>query len=142
MKKNHFIILAVIVIGIASAIFVVGCTTARPDPEISVTAWVTAVNNHDYDRIYDLAPQVLRQQISRPAFIAAQKENPLLAQGNFIKGYTVTNKTISGTDAEITAKLVLHQRAIGNESAGDILLYIKFVEIFENGKWDIWTTAP
>ena len=142
MKKNHIIFLAIILVCIATATFIAGCTTARPDPENAVATWVTAVNAHDYNRLYDLAPQAIRQQVSRPAFIAAQHDNHLMAEGNIIKSYTVLNKTISGNDAAITAQLILHVPASGNVSEGDIPLYIKFVEIFENGKWDVWTTAP
>lgn len=142
MKKNHIIVLLIIFLCIAITAIFAGYTTARPDPETGLTAWIAAVNIHDYDRVYDLAPQDIRQQISRPAFIAAQRDNPFLASGNIIKGYTVENKTISGNDGAITVQLLLHVPAAGNQSAQDIPLYIKFVEIFENGAWHVWTTSP
>jgi len=142
MKKNHTVLLAIILLCIATAAILAGCTSERPDPETGVNSWTYAVNNHDYDRVYDLAPLLIRQQVSRPAFISAQSDNPLLSPGNIIQGYTVVNKTISGNDAAIVAQLVLHVPAFGNESARDIPLYIKFLEVFDNGQWNVWTTQP
>jgi hypothetical protein len=142
MKKNYIIFIAILLLCTSAAVIFAGCTTARPDPETGIISWIAAVNNHDYDRVYDLAPQAVRQQVSRPMFLAAQHDNPFLASGNSVQGYAVLNKTMSGNNAAITAQLDLHKPAADNESARDIALYIKFVEVFENGKWDVWTTAP
>jgi hypothetical protein len=142
MKQNQTCNLVLIFLCIGSAVIFAGCTGARPDPETGITAWITAVNNHDYDRVYDLGPREIQQQVSRSAFITAQRDNPLLAPGNLIKDYTIEKKTISENNAAITVQLILHTPAGANQSARDIALYIKFVETFENGEWKVWTAEP
>jgi len=146
---------AFIMLGILlCAILAAGCTdsipktlnqkppVAIPEPESGIAAWIVAVNDHDFVRVYDLAPYSVKKQVGLQEFIAAQRDNPLLAQGNVIKGYTIMDKTASGNDSAITAQLIIHSPAKINQSDQDIALYIKFVETFEDGAWHVWTTAP
>jgi len=138
--KNQY--LPVLLAFICIAGLVSGCIAQRPDPETGITAWISAVNNHDYNRVYDLAPEAIHEQINRSAFIFAQSDNKLLPPGNVIKGYSVIDKKVSANYAEITVQLNLHAAATQNASSEEIPVFIKFVEIFENGEWKVWTTSP
>lgn len=136
---------------LAGCVLVAGCLEgsslfsknhALPDPETGITSWISAVNDRNLDHVYELAPQSIKQQISLQEFTAAQHDNPLLAQGNVIQGFSVLNKTASGNEAVITAQITIHMPASVNRSEQDISVFLKFVEIFEDGEWHVWTTAP
>ena len=142
MNKNHIILLAIILFCIGIVSVLAGTSMARPDPEKGITSWIAAVNSHNYDRVYDLAPLSIHQQINRSTFLSAQNGNPLLAPGTLIKGYTVLNKTISGDKSNITTRLNLLMPAKINQSEEEISLFIKFVEVYEKGEWHVWTDAP
>jgi hypothetical protein len=144
-----FILLGIVLCAVMAA----GCTdsitkpiqkppAAIPEPETGIVAWIMAVNDHDFVSVYDLAPYSVKKQVGLQEFIAAQRDNPLLAQGNVIKGYTIMDKTASGNDSAITAQLIIHSPSKVNQSEQDIALYIKFVETFEDGAWHVWTEAP
>ena len=100
------------------------------------------MNNHDLNRIYDLAPQDIRQKINLQDFIAAQNNNTLLTPGNSIKKYQVVTRTFDGNSAALTVMVVMNSPGSGNVSPMNIPLYIKFIEIFEDNEWKVWTTAP
>jgi len=147
-KKYTGILLAVC---LAGCVLISGCvggnslfskTSAIPEPETGINYWISAVNDHNFDRVYDLAPHSIKQQVSRQEFIVAQRDNPLLAEGTIIKGYKILNKTASGNDSAITVQLIIHVPAKVNQSDQDISVYLKFVETFEDGEWHVWTTAP
>jgi hypothetical protein len=149
VKKQYFGIL--LAICLAGCVLVASClggsslfskTRTLPEPETGITSWISAVNDRNFDRIYDLAPRSIKQQISLQEFLAAQRDNPLLAQGTVIQGFSVLNKTASGNDAAITAQITIHMPASVNRSGQDISVFLKFVEIFEDGEWHVWTTAP
>jgi len=147
-KQYPGILLAVC---LAGCVLIAGClggsslfskTSSLPEPETGINSWISAVNDRNLDRVYDLAPQSIKQQISLEEFLAAQRDNPLLAQGTVIQGFSVLNKTASGNDAAITAQITIHMPASVNRSEQDISVFLKFVEIFEDGEWHVWTTAP
>jgi hypothetical protein len=129
----------VILCGMILAICLAGCLQQRPDPEIGVKNWISAVNNHDYNRLYDLAPREIRQQINLQDFITAQKGNPLFNPGVSIGDYQITNRTLTGDTASLTVVLSLNMLANGNGSPHNTGLFIRFEEVFENGEWKVWT---
>ncbi|MGA2917205.1 hypothetical protein [Methanoregula sp.] len=132
----------IIVCGLILAMCLAGCMQKMPDPETGVNNWVSAANNHDYSRVYDLAPQEIRIQINRQDFIAAQNGNPFLAPGNSIRNYQVVNRTLSGDNAELTVAVDLYSPGSANASSGNVLIFLKFLEVFEDGEWKVWTTKP
>jgi len=137
--------MAGLLLTIVCVIFIIltsGCVHTHPDPETGVKAWVTAVNDRNYAVVYNLAPLAIRSQMPLEDFTKAQENNPLLASGNSIESYTITNKSVSGDTAELTAQLVLVSYASGSSIPQKYILYIKFVEYFENGAWKVWTTQP
>jgi len=142
MKKNQIVLLAIILLFIATAAIYTWTTTARPDPETGVKVWIAAVNDRDYARIYDLTPMEIRHQISRDDFIKEQEANPLLASGNSFDSYIIIQRTVSGDNSILTAQLVLATHDSGNSTSKKIPLYLKFIEHFENGEWKVWTTEP
>ena len=119
-----------------------GCTTPRPDPETGVAAWISAVNNHDINRIYDLTPGQLKDRISRQDFLQVQQNNTFLAPGNTITRYTVMARSVSDNSAALTVELFMTSPAAGTKEGEVIPVYIKFIEVFENGEWKVWTTSP
>jgi hypothetical protein len=124
------------------AICLAGCLQQRPDPETGVKNWIAAVNNHDYGRVYDLAPKEIRSRIDRQDFIGVQNGNPFLAPGNVIRNYQIVNRTQSGDNAELTVSVILYSPGSDNVSPGNVLIYLKFLEVFEGGEWKMWTSAP
>ena len=132
----------IIVCGLILALCLAGCAQQRSDPETGLKNWVSAVNSHDYGQVYDLAPQEIRSQISRQDFIAAQNGNPFVAPGNIIRSYQVVNKTQVGDNAELTAGLTLYVPGSANATPGNVFIFLKFLEVFEDGEWKVWTTQP
>jgi len=139
-RKIQCLLIILAFIGIAG--LVAGCTAPRPDPETGITAWISAVNNHDINRIYDLAPVELKDRISRQDFTLAQQNNSFLSPGNTITRYMVMARSGSGENAEITAELFMKSAVAGTGDGQVIPVYIKFVEVFESGEWKVWTTTP
>jgi ketosteroid isomerase-like protein len=142
MRRNKIVGLLLIVACVIFFTLVSGCTHPRPDPETGVKEWIAAVNDRDFVRAYDLAPMEIRRQITKDEFIREQDTNPLLAPGNSLESYTITNRTVSGDTASLTAQIVLITQDAGSSSRKKIALYLKFVEQYENGEWKVWTTAP
>jgi hypothetical protein len=152
LKQIKWLVAGIIIILFitGSAIFllnnknVMGKTSlSSMDPETSIQIWITAVNNRDYQRLYTLAPDSIRQQIDEATFIQAQNGNPFLANGNKINSFKVLNETVAGNNAMITSQLVLETPGLNSSDPSQkIPVYINFLETFEHGEWKVWTAAP
>ena len=140
LRKNQILPVFLAIICIAGLIS--GCTTPRPDPETGVTAWISAVNNHDINKVYDLSPGQVKERISRQDFIQAQQNNSFLAPGNTITRYTIMTRSVSADSAALTVELFMRSPAAGTGEGEVIPVYIRFIEVFESGEWKVWTTAP
>jgi hypothetical protein len=111
-----------------------------PDPETGISAWIDAVNAHDVNGFYSLAPEEIQEQIPEQQFIAANMNNTLLQQDKSITGYKILNETSNATMANIRVVLTLHQNVPGNSTQTEtIALYLNFEEWLENGEWKVWT---
>jgi ABC-type Fe2+-enterobactin transport system substrate-binding protein len=134
---------------IAIAVTISGCIDTTPhlatsDPEQAIQTWGDAVNARDYPKLYNLAPEAIKSQISLQDFTSIQQNNSFLRPGSSIAGFQVLNRTIiNETTITVTGALIIDSPASGNTSSpSEIPVYIKFLEFYENGEWRIWTTHP
>jgi hypothetical protein len=141
MKIRNVLTIIVVCVMIYT-LCIAGCIQQRPDPETGVKYWISEVNNHDLNGLYDLAPKEIRQQITRQDFIAAQNNNSLIVPGNIIGNYQVLNRTVEGNNAALTVMFVMHSPGSSNVSPTNIPVYIKYIEVFEDSEWKVWTTSP
>jgi len=140
-----------IAMGLLVLIVVCGCVsdpalfsknTPQPDPETGIDAWVQAMNAHDVDQLYYLAPEEVQKQVSLAQFERDNANNTLLQSDKFISGYQIMNETKSATTANIKAIINLHQNILGNSTKIETIpLGLHFEEWYENGEWKVWTVA-
>jgi len=115
-------------------------SSSLPDPETGINAWIDAVNAHDINGFYNLAPNEIKEQIPEQQFITANTNNPLLQQDRSITGYKILNETSNATMANIKVMVSLRQDVSANSTQTEIIpLYLNFEEWFENGEWKVWT---
>ena len=138
MKKLLAIVVCLLLLGTITA----GCTFAKPDPQNTITQWISAVNNHDYPKIYYLAPLQIQQQESLQDFLLEQNNNSFLNSGGEITDYKVLSKDVQGDTATYIVELIMRPSIGQNGSGESVPVYIKFEEIFQNGEWRVWTTSP
>ena len=146
---NKWLMYAGIIIGLAITLAVCGYVsdpaffsknTPQPDPETGIDAWVQAMNAHDIDQLYYLAPEEVQTQVSLAQFEKDNANNTLLQSDKFISGYQILNETRSSTTAKIKAVIILHQNVPGNSTQTQTIpLYLNFEEWYENGGWKVWT---
>jgi hypothetical protein len=109
------------------------------DAETGIQMWIAAVNARDLDRVYDLAPDTIKQRINLTPFKESNINNSFLQPGNFYSDYTVIDKEQNATDAQIDAQLFFNQSAdMGNASHETPISY-RFGLYYEHGEWKIWT---
>jgi hypothetical protein len=137
-----------IVLFIAGSIFVLlnrqnnngNSSVPSTDPETGIQMWIEAVNGRNIDRLYDLAPDEIHQQVTLSQFKEENINNIFLQSGNKFLNYSVIDKKQNGTYAQIMAQVLFHR--IVNQSAlitqEDPLQY-KFVLNYQHGEWKIWT---
>jgi len=134
---------------ISIAVTLSGCIDTTPhfeasDPEQAIQTWGDAVNARDYAKLYNLAPESIKRQISLQNFTSIQQNNSFLQPGSSIAGFQVINRTIiNETTVTVTGALIIDSPVSGNTSSPtEIPVYIKFLEFYENGEWRVWTTRP
>ena len=71
------------------------------DAETGVQMWIAAVNARDLDRVYDLAPDAIKQQISLAQFKESNINNSFLQPGDYYTDYNVIDKGQNATNAQI-----------------------------------------
>lgn len=138
-----FIILLLLsgsVIGLLnSKTFSGGSSGPSSDPETGLQQWIAAVNGRDVNRLYDLAPDDLKEQIPLDQFKQENLNNTLFRTGYYLSNYTLLNKQQNGTSAQIDAEVSLHQPGGLESPARDIPVLYKFALFYEHGEWKIWT---
>jgi hypothetical protein len=110
------------------------------DPETGIQHWIDAVNGRNIDRVYDLAPDEIKQQITLDQFKKDNINNTLLSPGFYYVNYTLIDKKQNGTYAQIVTQVFLHQS--NNQTAfgqQDIPIGYRFVLFYQHGEWKIWT---
>ena len=126
-----------------------GCIDTTPsltasDPQQAIQEWGNAVNARDYAKLYNLAPQAIKSQVSLQDFVSSQQNNSFFQPNSSIAGFQVLNQSvINETTVTVTGALIMNVPLSGNASSvSQIPVYIKFVESYENGAWRVWTAHP
>ena len=115
-------------------------TVSSPGPETGIEEWMDAVNHKDVNRLYTLAPDEIKQQVSYDQFVKDNKDNILFKPGWEFTNYTVLNKTVNQSDARITAMLVLQKPVSENSTLVEsIPVYYTFILKYEESQWKAWT---
>jgi len=110
------------------------------DPETGIQMWIEAVNEGDIDRLYDLAPDEIKEQRTLAQFKVDNLNNTFLQPGNYFINYNVIDKQQNATYAEIIAQVFFHQPANQQNTPGtDIPIQYKFALYYQHGEWKIWT---
>jgi len=145
LKKFNWIIISLIVLAcILTAGYVVlshpGLLAKPvPDPETGIQNWITSVNNHDVQRLYQLLPDAIGKQVNESTFALANEDNPLFAPGLHFKNYTVIKKRVDGNAAQITVQIMLARPPTQNGTVlPDLPLVYTFLLSYEHGEWKIW----
>ena len=108
------------------------------DSESGLQGWLAAVNARDLDRVYDLAPDAVKQQISLTQFKEKNVNNSFLQPGNFYSDYTILDKEQNATYSQIKAEFFYeHSANQGNTSQASPIFY-RFGLYHEHGEWKIW----
>ena len=136
-----------IVVGILVLVLACGCTAvnssvsgdnSHQDPETGLIAWIDAVNAHDVNGLYNLAPDWMKDNISLEQFTSANANNTLMTPDKSITGYKILNETSNTTIANIKVAVFLHQNVPGNSTQTQTIpLYLNFEEWFEHGEWKV-----
>jgi hypothetical protein len=118
-----------------------GKTTARSiDPETGIQSWMTAINQKDVSRLYNLAPDEIKQRVSYEQFVNGNKNNTLLKPGLTFTQYIVLNETFNDTAANIKAVLALQIPNSQNSTQAETIgVNYDFILLFEHGEWKVWT---
>jgi hypothetical protein len=111
------------------------------DPETGIQEWMDAVNHKDITRLYALAPDEIRQQVSYEQFVQANENNVLFSPAWEFTNYTVLNKTINQSTSSIMAMLVLQKPVSENSTRYEsIPVYYTFILVYEDDQWKVWTS--
>lgn len=109
------------------------------DPETGIQEWIDAMNQRNIDRVYDLAPDEIKNQVTPEQFKMANINNTLLTPGNSFSSYTVMDKKQNGTSARIIAQVILHIPSNQqNTQSTDIPLVDTFALLYQHGEWKVW----
>jgi hypothetical protein len=110
------------------------------DPETGIQMWIEAVNGRNIDRLYDLAPDEIQQQVTLAQFKEENINNIFLQSGNKFLNYSLIDKKQNGTYAQIMAQ-VWFQRSVNQStlSTKEDPLQYKFALYYQHGEWKIWT---
>ena len=77
------------------------------DPETGIKMWIDAANQKDINRLYDLAPDEIKQQMTLARFEESNLNSSILQPGSSIASYDVIDKKQNGTFAQINARVFL-----------------------------------
>jgi hypothetical protein len=109
------------------------------DPETGILMWLDAVNGRNIDRVYDLAPDEIKQQVTLARFKDDNLNNTFLQPGNNFLNFSVIDKKQNGTYAQIIAQVWFRQSANQSVQMTDIPINYKFALYYQHGEWKIWT---
>ena len=140
-----FLIIACILFG---AIITMGCMNsfpganntpvARPDPETGLVYWISAVNEKNVPRLYELSPDFIKKNITENDFILANQGNPLLKPGFKFVNYSIENKTLNGDNATIKTVLEASFGTSNGNSTQVTPLFFNFNLTYQDNEWKIW----
>ena len=119
--------------------FITQSSVPSTDPETGLKMWIEAVNGRNIDRLYDLAPDEIKDQRTRDQFKNDNKNNILFKPGNYLDNYTLLDKKQNATSAQIVAEISLHQPENQETPGQEIPIFYKFALFYEHGEWKIWT---
>jgi hypothetical protein len=108
-------------------------------PETGLQMWVDAMNQRNMDRLYDLSPDEIKNEVTLAKFKEDNLNNTLLQSGYDFINYSVIDRKENGTYAQITAQIWLHQPANQSSLGPEIPLLYKFALYYQHGEWKIWT---
>ena len=109
------------------------------DSETGLQMWIDAFNSRDIDRIYDLAPDEIKQHVTLAQFKEENINNTYLQPGNSFTGYTLLDKRQNATYAQIITATRLQRSASQGNSSLETSIEYKFALYYEHGEWKIWT---
>jgi hypothetical protein len=147
IQKKWFVAgLIIILVFLGSAIVILNTkniiaksSVPSTDPETGIQKWIEAVNGRNVDRLYDLAPDEIKEQITLAQFKEDNINNTLFRPGYYFSNYTLMDKKQNGTSAQILAGITLHQPKEQDSSGNEIPVLYKFALFYEHGEWKIWT---
>jgi len=135
-------LLVILIIG-GSALILINkpgtITVPSTDPETGLQNWIEAVNARNIDRVYDLAPDEIKQQVSLDQFRKDNMNNTLLQPGEKFLNFSIYDRKQNGTYAQITAQVFLQQTPGKNSLGPEVPMQYKFALFFQHGEWKIWT---
>jgi|GEM_PF-1766799 hypothetical protein len=109
------------------------------DPERGIQNWIEAVNQRNINRVYDLAPDEIKQQRTLAQFKEDNLNNTFLQPDHYFINYTVIDKKQNATYAQIIAQIFLHQPADQGTLGSEVPIQYKFALYYEHGEWKLWT---
>ena len=138
------IVVMFLLVGVASVFQNTGNSPGKnsspsADPETGVRMWIDAVNQRNIERIYNLTPDEIKQQITITRFTENNVNNTLFQSGYDPAGYRILDKQQNRTFARIVAEVPYR----GNHPGPGIkapLVYV-FDLFYEHGEWKVWTDA-
>lgn len=111
------------------------------DPETGIKMWIDAANQKDINRLYDLAPDEIKQQMTLARFEEANLNSSILQPGSSIASYDVIDKKQNGTFAQINARVFLLPPGAQGNLSQEIPVSDHFDLFYEHGEWKIWTDS-
>jgi hypothetical protein len=109
------------------------------NPETGIQNWIDAVNQRNIDRVYDLAPDEIKNQVTLVQFKEENVNNTILEPGFRFTNFTVINKQQNATYAQILAQVLLLKPANQGTLGTEIPIQYRFALYHEHGEWKIWT---
>jgi hypothetical protein len=109
------------------------------DAETGLQMWIAAVNARDLGRVYDLAPDAVKQQISLAQFKENNLNNSFLQPGDYYSDYSLIDKVQNATFGQIHAQLIFNQSAEKGNTSTETPMSYRFGLYYEHGEWKIWT---
>ena len=111
MRRWHIMLaLAVGAVLISAILTTGGC--GGDSPGKTVEDFIDALNNRDFDTVYDISSAGTRESISREEFVAALEANWI--EGSRMEGLEITSEEIDGDRAIVKFKV----RVTGPAAAG------------------------
>jgi hypothetical protein len=112
-----------------------------PDPETGIQMWMKAMNLKYVDRVYDLAPDEIKEQRTLDQYKEDNLNSTFLLPDTSFTSYTVIDKKQNGTYAEIDAQVIMQLPGKQGNPSPEVPLYYKFDLFYEHGEWKVWVDA-
>jgi hypothetical protein len=109
-----------------------------PDPETGILNWINAVNGRNIDRVYDLAPDEIKQHVTLAQFKDDNLNNTYIQPGSAFLDFNVIDKKQNGTYAQIITQ-VWYRKSNQSVNGTPIPINYKFALYYQHGEWKIWT---